>query len=75
MKPENHQIEEENHLPNLHSWVPAVNYQGCTLNYSNNILDMLGISSCTNMELWPRKNVTERHFAQQGNFLGKPPTM
>ena len=28
MKPKNHPIEKENHLPNLFFWVPALNSQG-----------------------------------------------
>ena len=30
MEPTNHPIRKENHLPNLHDYVPAVNLQGCT---------------------------------------------
>ena len=29
MEPKNHLIEKENHLPNLHFWVPNVKFPGC----------------------------------------------
>ena len=31
MEPENRPFEKENHLPNLHFWVPSVNLQGCAI--------------------------------------------
>ena len=31
MEPKNHPIEEDNHLPNLHFWVPAVSSWGCMI--------------------------------------------
>ena len=29
MYPKHHPIEQENHLPNLHFWVPAIKFPGC----------------------------------------------
>lgn len=31
MESENHPFEEEQHLPNLHLWVPKVKFRGCIL--------------------------------------------
>ena len=34
MQPEDHLFDKENHLPNLHFWVPAVRFWSCMLNFN-----------------------------------------